>query len=137
IVVDLGIGIKAGQPCTHRITFREKFREESNFPLYRVRESAPVESSRPEVATRWCGNKSEIWRVLCEVSKDPVLRCGPGLAECRSKDSGEDRYHSSDSIRNGRSHVCEMHARSTRYCTDTGSIGKRSFVPGMIFMIWS
>lgn len=25
--IDLRIGIKAGQPCTHRITSREKFRE--------------------------------------------------------------------------------------------------------------
>lgn len=70
--IDLGIGIKAGQPCTHRITFREKFREESNFPLYRVPESASAESSRPEVATRWCRNKSEIWCALCKVNKDPM-----------------------------------------------------------------
>ncbi|EGI64378.1 hypothetical protein G5I_07183 [Acromyrmex echinatior] len=125
--IDLGIGIKAGQFCTHRIKeFREKFREESNFLLYRVRESAPEESSRPEVATRRYGNKFEIWCALCEVNKVPGSRCGPESAECRSKDSRrcrKDRYHSSGSIRNGRSRVCRMHAKSTRYRTDIRSVG--------------
>lgn len=75
---------------------------------------------------RWCGNKSEIWYALCEVSKDSIPWCGPESAECRSKDSRrcrKNRYHSSGSIRNGKSHVCKMHAKSTRYCTDTRSIG--------------
>lgn len=124
--IDLGIGIKAGQFCTHRIKeFWEKFCEESNFPLYRVRESAPEESSRPEVATGRCRNKSEIWCALCEVNKDPVSRCGSESAECRSKDSRrcrKDRYHSSGSIRNGRSRVCGMHAKSARYRTDIRSV---------------
>ena len=125
--IDLRIGIKAGQFCTHRIKeFREKFCEESNFPLYRVRESAPEESSRSEVATRRYGNKSEIWCALYEVNKDPVSRCGPESVECRSKDSRrcrKDRYHSSGSIRNGRSYVCGMHAKSTHYPTDIRSVG--------------
>lgn len=70
------------ESCAHRITSQENFRETSNFPLYRV----PVrtsESSRPEVATRWCGNKFKIWLTPCTV-KSSVER---GSAESGSKDS--------------------------------------------------
>ncbi|KYN02686.1 hypothetical protein ALC62_06486, partial [Cyphomyrmex costatus] len=128
--IDLGIGIKAGQLCTHRIKeFREKFREESNFPLYRVRESAPEESSRSEVATRRCGNKSEIWCALCEVNKDPVSRCGPKSAECRSKDSRrchKDRYHSSGSNKKRKKSLLRD-ACKERYRTDIRSTSGMSF----------
>lgn len=60
-----------------------KLRETSNFPVYRIRESAPAESSRPEVATRLCGNKFEIWRTLWI----RVPWCETGSTESGSKDS--------------------------------------------------
>lgn len=51
--IDLGIGINGDM--SPRDNIQEKFREESNFPLYRARESGPAESSRPEVALRGGG----------------------------------------------------------------------------------
>lgn len=84
--IDFRIGIKGGQSCAYRITSQENFRETSNFPLYRVRESAPAESSRPEVATRWCGNKFKICRTLY-VRWIRVPWCETGSDESGSKDS--------------------------------------------------